>query len=131
MIAKQISVFLENKNGHLADVTEILSDRNINISALSVADTKDYGMIRMILDQPEQAVSVLKENGISAHLTDVINIRIPDVPGALHKILKYLSQAEISVSYMYGYSNNQIAHMIIRVDNVNKAEELLKEHHIQ
>ena len=125
MIIRQLSVFLENKTGRLAEFTQILSDAKINISALSIADTESYGVIRMIVDQPDQAFQVLKQKGISAHFTEVLGIAIPDEPGSLSKILKHLSDEGISVSYMYGYSKEKVAYMIIKADNPQKAAAVL------
>ncbi len=125
MIVKQLSIFLENKTGRLADFTQVLSAAGINISALSIADTESYGVIRAIVDKPDEAFLALKENGMSAHFTDVLSIAIPDEPGSLSKILKYLSDEGINVSYMYGYSRGNVAYMIIKADNPQKAASIL------
>lgn len=131
MIVKQLSIFLENKTGRLADFTEVLSAAGINISALSIADTESYGVIRAIVDKPDDAFLALKENGMSAHFTDVLSIAIPDEPGSLSKILKYLSDEGINVSYMYGYSRGNVAYMIIKADNPQKAASILTSKGIQ
>ena len=82
MIITQLSVFLENKNGRLADVTRTLSKANVNITALSIAENEDYGIIRLIVDKPEEAIISLKENNLSVHTTEVLGIAIPDSPGS-------------------------------------------------
>lgn len=131
MIIKQLSVFLENRSGRLTEVTEILSKNNINISALSIAETADYGVLRMIVDNPEKAVRSLKENDLSVHTTEVIVIVTPDTPGALHNVIKYLSESNINVAYMYGYSHEGKASIIMKVDNPNKAVEILQKKKVE
>ncbi len=126
MIIKQLSVFLENRAGRLTEVTEVLSENNINISALSIAETADYGVLRMIVDNPEKAVGAMKKSDLSVHITDVIAIVTPDTPGALNKVIKYLSEVEINVSYMYGYSHENKASIIMKVDSPKKAVEILQ-----
>lgn len=131
MIIKQLSVFLENRAGRLTEVTEILSANNINISALSIAETADYGVLRMIVDNPEKAVTVMKNHDLSVHITDVIAIVTPDVPGALNNVIKYLSEVQINVSYMYGYSHENKASIIMKVSNPEKAVEILQSKQVE
>ncbi len=127
MIIKQLSVFLENELGRLTELTRILHENNINISALSIAETEEYGIMRMIVDNPDKAIDALKKEDFSVHTTDVICIVTPDVPGALNVALKYLSDAGISVSYMYGYSNAGKAPLIMKVSDPEKAVAILTE----
>lgn len=101
MVIKQLSVFIENREGRLERVTEALKESNINIASFSLADTSEYGMLRMIVSDPEEGRKVLKEEGFSAMLTDVIAVKIPQRPGTLHDVLKVLFDAGISVEYMY------------------------------
>jgi hypothetical protein len=101
MVIKQLSVFIENTKGRLERVTEALTEHNINIASFSLADTSEYGLLRMIVSDPEKGRKVLKEEGFSAMLTDVIAVKIEQRPGTLHQVLKYLSDADISVEYMY------------------------------
>lgn len=101
MLIKQLSVFIENKNGRLEDVTQVLKDHDINIASFSLADTSEYGMLRMIVSEPDKGRQVLKDKGFSAILTDVIAVKIPQKPGTLHEVLKVLFEAELSVEYMY------------------------------
>lgn len=101
MVIKQLSVFIENREGRLERVTETLKEHDINIASFSLADTSEYGMLRMIVSNPEEGKRVLKEEGFSAMLTDVIAVKIPQRPGTLHEVLKVLFDANISVEYMY------------------------------
>ena len=101
MVIKQLSVFIENREGRLERVTEALKERNINIASFSLADTSEYGLLRMIVSDPEEGKKVLKEEGFSATLTDVIAVKIAQKPGTLHEVLKVLFDAGISVEYMY------------------------------
>jgi hypothetical protein len=91
MIIKQLSVFLENKSGRLTEVTEALASAHINISAFSIADTSEFGILRMIVSKPDEAEKTLKARGISVHITDVVGVIVPDEPGGLHRMLKILS----------------------------------------
>ena len=100
MIIKQLSVFLENKSGRLTEMTEILGEADINLSALSIAETSDFGIIRMVVSDPEKGLDILKENNFSVNLTDVICLSTPNQPGALSKALRILSNGGISVEDM-------------------------------
>lgn len=128
MAISQISVFVENRPGRLADITAVLAQNNIDIRALSVADTSDYGILRLIVNDPESAVKVLKDEGMTASATQVLGIIIPDEPGGLAKAIKVLSDAQISVEYAYAFITPSIgnAYVIIRVEDNNKAAEILK-----
>ncbi len=101
MVIKQLSVFIENREGRLERVTEALMERNINIASFSLADTSEYGMLRMIVSDPEEGKRILKEEGFSAMLTDVIAVKIEQKPGTLHEVLKLLFDVGLSVEYMY------------------------------
>src|SRR5271157_499732 len=114
MKIKQLSIFLENKSGRLTEVTEALSSAHINISAFSVADTADYGILRMIVSKPEQAEQLLKAKGLSVHITEVIGLVVPNEPGGLHRALQILSSEGISVEYMYAFALSDRATVIIR-----------------
>ena len=123
----QVSVFAENKEGRLADITGVLAKNGINIRALSIADTTHFGILRLIVDDPYKAEKVFTDNGFTVSLTNVIAIEIPDVPGGLSKALKILSDNNISVEYMYAF-NSYIegkAFVIIRVEESEKAIEVL------
>jgi len=127
MQVEQISVFLENKSGRLSEVTGILAETRINIRALALADTSDFGVLRLIVDDNEKAVSALKKNGITVGKTDVVAVEVADRPGGLHEILEMLKKNDINVEYMYAYVRNsgQNAIMIFRFDNVPAAIDLL------
>jgi len=132
MLVKQISVFLENKSGRLADVTRILGKNDIDIGALSIADTTDFGVLRLIVNDPEKAEKVLKEEGFSVGITNVIAIGVEDKPGGLSVALEVLEKEGIGIEYMYafvGKSENQ-ALVILRVEDSDKAVSVLKENNI-
>lgn len=126
MIIKQLTVFLQNEPGRLEDLTQALSELKVNISALSLAEAEDYGVVRMVVSEPERAEKQLKEANFSVKTTEVIGIEMPDVPGTLHNILKLWSSKGINVVYMYGYSDNGIARLIIKVNDLDKAMMLLE-----
>jgi len=132
MRVEQISVFLENRAGRLAEVASILSQAGINIRALTVADTSDFGVLRMIVSDTEKARSVLKENGFTIGKHDVIAVEVKDQPGGLHHILDLLSGSGVNVEYMYAFVRNSgdNAIMIFRFDNTDKAIQTLTEHKI-
>lgn len=128
MAISQISVFVENRPGRLADITAVLAKNNLDIRALSVADTSDYGILRLIVNDPESAVKVLKDEGMTASATQVLGIIIPDEPGGLARAIKVLSDAQISVEYAYAFITPSVgnAYVIIRVEDNDKAAEILK-----
>jgi len=102
-IVKQISVFVENKKGHLYGITDILGDNGIDIKILSIADTTDFGILRMIVDQTEKAVKLLKDDGRTVKVTDVAAVMIDDSPGGISKVIKTLSDYEIEIEYLYAF----------------------------
>ncbi len=129
---KQISVFLENKSGRLVRVAQVLGEAGINIRGISIADTSDFGILRMIVDQPEKAVSVFKEKGIMATVTDVIAMEVPDTPGGLARVLEYLQEAEINIEYLYSFIEKPTSNAIImmRVEKIDAALAVLKKYNI-
>jgi len=131
MIIKQLSVFLENKSGRLTEVTEALATAHINISAFSVADTAEYGILRMIVNKPEAAESMLKEKGIAVHITDVIGVIVPHEPGGLHRALKLLSSEGISVEYMYAFAMGDRATVILRTEDPKRTVDVLQKHKME
>lgn len=123
----QISVFLENKPGRLENVLQILYDNDINLKSISVAETSDYGIFRMILDKPSEAVEKLKAAGITVKETDVLGLELDDTKGAMLEAIKELAQNDISIEYTYAclpIKENKVI-IIIRVDDMDKAEEVL------
>jgi len=123
MKAEQISVFIENKSGRLAEVTRILGDAEINIRALSLADTSDFGILRLIVDDREKAKAVLKEKGFTVSKTEVVAVEVPDRPGGLYQILRMLDSEAINVEYMYAFVERcgENAVIIFRFDDTDKA----------
>jgi hypothetical protein len=128
MAISQISVFVENRPGRLADITAVLAKSSIDIRALSVADTSDYGILRLIVNDPKSAVEALRSEGMTASATQVLGIIIPDEPGGLARAIKVLSDAQISVEYAYAFITPSVgnAYVIIRVEDNDKASEILK-----
>ncbi len=102
-LTKQVSVFLENKSGRLAEVCQTLGANGVNIRALCIADTSDFGILRMIVDLPEAAVGCLRDAGFSVGETHVLAVQIPDVPGGLGGVLKLMGEPEVNVEYMYAF----------------------------
>ena len=131
MIIKQLSIFLENKSGRLADISEMLAKEAINISAFSIADTSDYGILRLIVNNPDKAYQILKENGVSVSLTEVIGIVVPHHPGGLAKALRVLSDEKISIEYMYAFAMDSKASVIIRTDDIQHAITILQKHEME
>ncbi|MGA1867165.1 MAG: ACT domain-containing protein [bacterium] len=131
MKVEQISIFLENKSGRLAEVTQILGDKGINIRALSLADTTDFGILRLIVNDPEKAKKVLNESGFTVCKTELIAVEVEDKPGGLARILKVLNKDAINVEYMYAFverhHDNAVIILCFDSQNLNRAIELLQE----
>ena len=127
MLVKQISVFVENARGKLSRVTEVLAENEINIRALSIADTTDFGILRLIVQDPEKAVTVLKANDITVKSTDVIVVEIDDKPSGLNKALVLMRDADVAVEYMYAFvsKNADKAYVILKTDDADKAVSAL------
>jgi hypothetical protein len=129
MPIKQISVFLENKRGRLAEVTRTIADRNIDIRAFSVADTTDFGVLRLIVNRPDEAHQVLRQNGFTVSATEVLALRMPDRPGGLAGILELMQEAGVNIEYMYAFSTKtpEDALAVFKVENSGEAERLIAE----
>lgn len=128
MTIKQLSVFLENREGRLEEVLNILKEQNINIISLSLADTSDYGMLRLLVNAPEKGRECLKERGFSATLSDIVAVTLPHKVGALQETLHILYQAGINVEYMYALcTTTDEAAIAIKPSDIEKAQEALKE----
>lgn len=123
MNVKQISVFVENKKGRLAEITKAMAEHDIDISALSIADTTDFGILRLIVNKPDEAEKVLKAKGFAVKATEVIAIVVKDEPGGLAVALEKLDKEEIGIEYMYAFIGKTIsdALVVLRVDNPEKA----------
>lgn len=129
---KQISVFLENKSGRLIRVAQVLGNAKINIRGLSIADTSDFGILRMIVDQPDKAIKELKDNGIMATVTEVIAMEVPDTPGGLAAVLGYMEEANINIEYLYSFIEKPTSNAIImmRVERIEDALEVLEKNKV-
>lgn len=129
MIIKQISVFIENKSGRLADIVGIIGKHNIDISAMSIADTSDFGILRLIVNDPEKAERVLKEEGVTVKATDVIAFAVEDRPGGLANTLRQLTDNGVSIEYMYAFvgKSDKGAIVVIRVDKPDDAVKTLSD----
>lgn len=130
MAIQQISVFVENKPGRLAEITEILKNADIDIRALSIADTTNFGILRLIVNDPELAYKSIKESGFTVSLTEVIAVRVADQPGGLSDVLNFLASEGMDVEYMYAFvgRDESFADVIMRVENNAKANEILQKH---
>lgn len=130
MYIKQLSVFVENKPGRLAEITSIIASNGIDIRALSISDTTDFGILRLVVDKPYEAEKTLKEAGLTVSLTDVIAIGIPDKTGGVAETLAMVADKEVGVEYMYSFlsQNYQRAYLIMRVADTEKALSALKAH---
>lgn len=129
MTIHQISVFLENRPGQLAEITSALSASQIDLRAINIAEVTDYGVLRLIADQPERAASVLLEKGFILSMTPVVAVGVPDAPGGLAAVMEVFARHAMDVEYMYsafGRSGDQ-AFMIFRVADTDKADQILRE----
>lgn len=127
MSIKQISVFVENRHGRLADITRLLAEEGIDIRALSIADTTDYGVLRMIVNDTAKAKDVFKVNGFAVTVTEVVGIEVPDVPGGFNKVVEALCSKGIDIEYTYAFLSpkENTACVIIRVEDNCAAKEAL------
>ena len=127
MTIKQLSVFLENREGRLDEVLQMLGANDVNIVALSLADTADYGMLRMIVSDPVKGKAVLKEAGITSKLTDVVALRVPHATGSLSKAMHELMVGGVNIEYMYAFANGADASAVMKSDNPEKVVTILRE----
>lgn len=131
MIIKQLSVFIENKKGRLTEITKILAENDINISAFSIADGTDYGIIRLIVGRPDLAYKVLKEQNFSVKITEVACIVVPHKPGGLYKALQIISDNNIDIDYMYAFAADTSAIVVIRTESIQKLVDTLQANKIE
>lgn len=133
MKIKQISIFIENRAGRLAEVTGILGKANVNIRALSLADTSNFGILRLIVNDVNKAISVLKESGFTVGETDVIAVEVPDVPGGLAQVLEHLRAESINVEYMYAFveKTTDNAILIFKIEDLDRAIKVLQDKRIR
>ncbi len=127
-MAKQISIFLENKAGRLSAVTRTLGEAGINIRALSIADTSDFGILRIIVNDPDKAYRILKESGFTVSETEVIAVQVPDTPGSLANVLEQMAEENLNIEYLYAFigTNADDALVIFKVEDIDKAKEAFK-----
>jgi hypothetical protein len=133
MKVKQISVFLENKSGRLAEVTRVLGKNDINIRALSIADTTDFGILRLIVNQPEEANRILKNEGFMVSETEVIAVEVPDYPGGLGEVLTELGAGGVNIEYLYAFIGRSAGNALVvfRVENCEDAISTLAKKNIR
>jgi len=129
----QISVFLENRKGRLYEVCSLLGKNKINIRALTIAETPEFGILRIVVDKPQEAIKVLKNNGFTANLTDIVAVEVEDKPGGLAGILKVLSIGDINVEYMYGFleKSSDKALLVFRFEEPDKAIKILRKNKVK
>jgi hypothetical protein len=126
MLIKQLSIFLENKKGRFTEVARILGEAGINMSAFTVSENSDFGILRLIVSDTEKAIQALRENYYAVNITDVVCLYCPNQPGALAKAMEIITRAGIFVEYMYAFAQGESAHVIIRPDNVARCVEVLQ-----
>ncbi len=128
MSLKQLTIFVQNKQGALVDITETLAKHEVNIRALSIADTQDFGILRLIVNDNDTALKTLSDEGYLLRTTDVVGVKIGDAPGKLSKALKVLDENEINVEYLYAFiaRTEKHAYVVLRVADNNKAEAALE-----
>ena len=128
MFVKQVSIFLENTKGSLKKVTALLRDNGIDLIALSIADTRDFGILRTIVSDTDRAVEIIREAGYAAKLTDVLAVAVPDRPGGLNDVLELLDEAGIAIEYLYSFVRTSGDHALIifRVEELERASEMLE-----
>ncbi|MBQ7948948.1 MAG: amino acid-binding protein [Clostridia bacterium] len=131
-MSKQISVFIENRKGRLGEALDVLKANEVNILSLSIADTSEYGLLRIISDKPQAGQASLSAAGFSAMLTDVCIVKVPHTPGALQNILRVISDEELSVEYMYGLSvAGEEASIVVKPSDLGKAVKVFDGHGIE
>jgi hypothetical protein len=131
MIIHQLSVFLENKSGRITEVLEVLGEENIRITALSVADTTEFGILRLIVSEPEKARELLKKNSFTVNLTEVISVIAPNEAKNYARVLRILSDLDLSVEYTYAFSTGDKSIIILRCSNTEDAIKALKSHEME
>ena len=125
MLIKQLSVFLENKKGRFGEITQILGEAGVNMTAFTVAENSDFGILRMIVSDTEKAQNVLREHLFAVNVTDVVCVECPNEPGELAKIMQKLSQADIFIEYMYAFSTGDTAVVILRPNQLEQTVQIM------
>lgn len=132
MKTSQISIFIENRSGRLAKITSALGAANVNIRAMSLADTSDFGILRLIVNQTEKAVATLQDYGFTVMRSEVVAVAVPDAPGALGNLLSLMEHAGLNVEYMYAFvtKNQDQAVIVLRFDDIDKAIDTMMENDV-
>ena len=131
MTIRQLSVFLENKTGHLNQVLSVLSKNDINIVALTVADSSDYGIMRAIVSDPEKALKALREEHFTVRVHDILSLEMDAAPGSMSHILDLFTEADICIEYVYAFSFGSKSILIVRTDNSEKAIEVINDNNLK
>jgi hypothetical protein len=126
MLIKQLSIFLENKKGRFTEVARILGEAGVNMSAFTVSESSDFGILRLIVSDTDKAIAVLREQLYAVSITEVVCLHCPNQPGALAKAMDIITQAGIFIEYMYAFSQGDSAHVIIRPDEIERCVEVLQ-----
>jgi hypothetical protein len=127
MLIKQLSIFLENKRGRFTEVAKLLGEAGVNMSAFTVSENSDFGILRLIVSDIDKAIEVLQSKRYAVSVTDVVCLYCPNQPGALAKAMDIITNAAIFIEYMYAFSQGDSAHVIIRPDDVERCAQVLKE----
>ncbi|MCK9312003.1 MAG: amino acid-binding protein [Bacteroidales bacterium] len=130
-IIKQLSIFLENKTGRLTEVTRLLGKSGINLTAFSMSESSDFGIMRVVLSDPETAQNLLISHGFTVTLSDVVCLFVPNTPGTLSEALLILSEHNVSVEYMYAFAMDDMARVIIRPSNIDRCVEVLQKSNLK
>ena len=126
MFAKQLTVFVENRTGRLCEVLNVLKDNKVNILSLSLADTTEFGLLRLIVDNPALGKEKLTDGGFSSLISDVSIIKIPHISGSLQELLRVIDEARVNIEYMYGLSiEEDDAHVVLKATDMNRLDEIL------
>jgi len=131
MTIRQLSVFLENKTGHLNEILAVLAKQNINIIALTVADSSDYGILRAIVSDPEKALEALRAEHFTVRVHDILSLEMPATPGSMSHILDLFTAADICIEYVYAFSFGSKSILMIRTDNFEKAIEVIRTNNLK
>jgi hypothetical protein len=131
MFIKQLSIFLENKQGRFTEVAKLLGKENINMTAFTVSENSDFGILRLIVSDTDKALQVLRDNKYAVSEAEVICLHCPNQPGALGKAMNIITRAGIFIEYMYAFSEGESAHVIIRPDDIEKCETVLKNNKVE
>lgn len=131
MTVNQISIFLENKSGKLSEILALLAEENIRIIAATVADTSEYGILRIIVSDPKKAYTILKANNVSANLTDVLAIVTNSCAGSFSQTLSFFTKAGLNIEYMYCFSSREKSILILRTNNRETAREVIRREHLE